>query len=349
MPINVRNLSIQQVIAHQVPKRDRSIDADAAITFSDAPIPGLQATKQNFFVERINASLLERAYSIVPLAGHVSTMPALVHGLIHDPSLLVSNSKDMARALYNAQRQVSNPGLVTVILGRLLDEPCVAVLKLEYREGMQIQPITTEAGEQTFSANILDDLTLTEDGRVFKASVFRSRTDEPAGLEGLASDDQRRPGSGQALADFFLNTFLGCTFATAPDRQTQEFYDAAVSFFDRLPDPEHRIEYRRALVATLLSPTPSISAPQFSEQFLRDEHKATFDAVFEERKVSMTAFDKDTRLIDSQIKRTRVRTVHGLSLSGPPEVMAERVSIEPGSGDEPARIVIADNVTKVGS
>jgi hypothetical protein len=349
MSINVRDLSVSHVIVHQVPKRDRSVDADEAITFSDTPIPGLQATKQNFFVERINASLIERAYSIVPLAGHVSTMPSLVHGLIGDPSLLVPNSKDMARALYNAQGVVSNPGLLAVILGQLLAEPCVAVLKLEYRDGMQIKPITTATGEQTFSADILDDLTLTEDGRVFKASVFRSRTDQPDGLEGLASDDQRRAGSGKALSDFFLNTFLGCTFATAPDRQTQEFYDAAVSFFDTLPDPEHRIEYRRALVATMISPALTLSAAEFSEQFLRDEHKAAFDATFEDRKVSMTAFDKDTRLIESQLKRTRLRTVHGITLSGTPDVMAELVTVEPGTDGRPGRIVIGDTITKITS
>ncbi len=60
----------------------------------------------------------------------------------------------------------------------------------------------------------------------------------------------------------------------AADRQTREFYDAATSYFETLGDPEQKIEYRRALTAALLAPATTISAPEFSEQFLRDEHKA---------------------------------------------------------------------------
>lgn len=347
--IQVRNLSIQQVIVHQVPKRDRSIDADDAITFSDAPIPDLDATRRNFFVERINGSLLERAFSIVPLAGRVSTMPELIVGLIANPAVLVDSSQHMARSLYNAQRTVSNPGLLTVILGQLGDDPCVAVLKLQYREGLRMQPIMTSDGRQTFSATIFDDLTLTEDARVFKAALFRSSNASVDGLEGLASDDQRRLGTGTELADFFLMTFLGCTFAAEPDRMTRDFYDGAVAFFDTLPDPEERIEYRRALVAALVSPVPSISAPEFAEQFLRDEHKADFDAVLTERNVPMTAFDKNLRLIEPQLKRTRLGTRHGLTILGPPEEIAARVSVASGEGDERPRIVIDDELSKVGA
>jgi hypothetical protein len=346
--IDLRTLSVTQVIVHQVPKRDRSIEADDAITFSDAPIPDLGSTDRNFFVERINASLIERAFSIVPLAGRVSTMPELVHELLGDAGRLVEISKDMARNLYNAQRKVSNPGLLTVLVGQSADGPCVAILKLQYREGMRIQPMRTADGQQTFSARIFDDLTLTEDARVFKASLFRATGLEVDKLEGLASDDQRKASSGSDLADFFLTTFLGCTFATAPDRQTRDFYDAASAFITTISDPELRIDYRRALVTALSSPAKSLSAPEFADQFLHDEHKTSYDRVFEERGVPTTAFDKDLRLVKNDIKRTRIETRGGLTISGSPDAIAERVTFVAAEGDEPAQIVVVDDVSKVG-
>lgn len=339
---SVRSLAVENVIVHQVPRRDRAVDADSAIRFSDAPIPDLDPARRNFFVERINGSLVERPFAIVPLVGEVNAMPSLVDGLMANADQLVETSKHMARALYNAQRKVSNPGLLTVVLGRLERKPCVVVLKLEYREGMQMRPMVTVDGQQTFSAAILDDLTLTEDARVFKAALFRSGGVGPEALEGLASDDQRRPGMGAELADFFLITFLGCRFASEPDRMTRDFYEAASEFIGRVPDVEQRIEYRRALVATLLSPSATIAASDYSEQFLRDEHKASFDAVLAERDAPRTAFDKDLTLIENKIKKTRVRTVHGLVIAGDPETVAERIVIERDGAGGHARIIVND-------
>lgn len=347
MAINLRHLSISEVVVHQVPKRDRSLSADAAITFSDAAIPDLDPTRRNFFGERINTSLLERSFEIVPLPGSVSKLPALIAGTIADSTTLVDTSKEMARALYNAQNRVNNPGLLTVVAGRLADEPCVAVLKLQHHEAMQMHPITTEDGHQTFSATILGDLTLTDDTRVFKAALFRAAGPGPLDLEGLASDDQRGTGLGADLADFWLVRFLGCGFATAPDRQTREFYDAATAYFDTLDDPDQKIEYRRALTAALLAPATTISAPEFSEQFLRDEHKAGYDRTMAERGVPTAAFDKDVSLIKNQLRRTRIITAHRLTIAGSPEEIEQRVTLEEATADAPARIIIKDRVSKV--
>jgi hypothetical protein len=234
------------------------------------------------------------------------------------------------------------------VLGKLADEPCAVVLKLQHHEAMRMQPITTEDGHQTFSATILGDLTLTDDTRVFKAALFRATGAGPRDLEGLASDDQRGSGLGADLADFWLLTFLGCGFAEAPDRSTRAFYDATNAFLETLPHPEHRIEYRRALVATLLSPAATMSPAAFSEQFLRDEHKAGYDRVLAERDVPQTTFDKDLGLVERYLKRTRLTTAHRLTITGPPDQIEARVTIERADGATPGRIVIEDDVSQVG-
>lgn len=347
MAINLRNLAISEIVVHQVPKRDRSLAADEAITFSDAAIPDLEPTRRNFFGERINTSLLERSFEIVPLPGPVTQLPPLIAGILADTTTLVDASKEMARALYNAQNRVNNPGLLTVVTGRLVDEPCVAVLKLQHHEALQMHPITIADGRQTFSATILGDLTLTDDTRVFKAALFHATGAGPLNLEGLASDDQRGAGLGADLADFWLLKFLGCGFATAPDRQTREFYDAARTYFDTLDDPGQKIEYRRALTAALLAPPTTISAPEFSEQFLRDEHKAGFEQTLAERGVPTAAFDKDIGLVKNQLQRTRIITAHRLTIAGSPDEIEKRVEVEEATAGAPARIVIEDDVSKV--
>jgi hypothetical protein len=345
MSIDVRGFAVGDVIVHKVPKRDRTVDADAAITFSDAVIPDMNATRRNFFVERVNGSLLERAFDVCPLVGHVSTVPSLIFGTLRDPKRLVATSQDMARALYNAQTKVNNPGLLTVIVGTLGAEPCLAVLKLEHTEGMRMEPIVVE-GNQTFSANIFDDLTLTEDARVFKASLFRADGDLST-LEGLASDDQRGAGNGADLANFFLGTFLGCELAAAPDQATRAFYEATSGYLEMLPDPEQRIEYRRALVVALLAPASTLSAPEFSEQYLRNEHKAGYDNYLLQQGVPLTAFDKDTRLIAGKLKQTKLRTRGKLTITGAPEAIEQLVHPEPGVDGRTGRIIIDDELTGV--
>lgn len=149
------------------------------------------------------------------------------------------------------------------------------------------------------------------------------------------------------MADFWLVKFLGCGFATAPDRQTRDFYDAATAFFDTLDDPEQKIDYRRALTAALLAPATTISAPEFSEQFLRDEDKAGYNRTLAERGVPTAAFDKDVTLIKDKLKRTRITTAHRLTIAGSPDEMTQRVRFEEATDGSPARIVIEDDVAKV--
>lgn len=346
MAIKLRNLAITEVIVHQVPKRDPAVSADDAITFSDAVIPDLDPTRRNFFGERINKSLLDRSFDIVPLTGP-GQLCDLVGKVLADPTQIVDASKDMARALYNAQNRVNNPGLLTVVTANIGTEACVAVLKLQHHEAMQMHPTTTTAGLQTFSATILGDLTLTDDNRVFKAALFRSTGPGLADLEGLASDDQRGAGLGADLADFWLVKFLGCDFATAPDRQTRDFYQAATAFFDTLPDPEERVEYRRALTVALLAPGTTISAPEFAKAYLRDEHKTDFDKTLADRGVGSAAFDKDTTLLKGKLKRTRITTTHRLTISGSPSEVESRVTFEQATATSPARIIIDDDVAGV--
>ncbi len=145
MAINLRNLAISDVVVHQVPKRDRSLSADAAITFSDAAIPDLDPTRRNFFGERINASLLERSFEIVPLPGRSPRSPSIA-GMIAQGTTLVDASKAMARALYNAHPRVNAPAAD----GRdppPVTEPCVAGAELQHDEAMQESDHTEDVAD----------------------------------------------------------------------------------------------------------------------------------------------------------------------------------------------------------
>ena len=343
MPVNVQNFQVDEVIVHDVPKRS-DLSADEAISFSEAPIPNIDAQRRNYFRERIAVSLASgKAHHVVRDPDQSSDVPHLIAFVLEQPEDLVEASQDLARALYASQSKVNNPGLLTIITGRVGQERCVSILKLQRQTGLRMQQITDDQGRRTYSSTVFDDLTLNDDTRVFKASVFRA--DAPANadaIEGLVSDDQRHADAHAEVSQFFLSRFLGCKLKEEADVATKRLHEVSREFFRTLDDPERELEYRAALTAELLRPSQTISPTEFAERHLRLNDRQRYLDYLGERGVAELAIDKDTDLIDRLLRRIIVKTGHGIRISGPPDVLNQRVTIEPATETTPGRIVIAD-------
>ncbi|MGC2372373.1 MAG: nucleoid-associated protein [Solirubrobacteraceae bacterium] len=343
MPVNVQNFQVDEIVVHDVPKHS-DLSADEAIKFSEAAIPNIDAQRRNYFRERIAISLASgRAHHVVRDPDQSSDVPQLIAFILERPEDLVEASQDLARALYAAQNRINNPGLLTVITGRVDQERCVSILKLQRQTGLRMQQITDDQGRRTYSSAIFDDLTLNDDTRVFKASVFR--TDEPAnadGIEGLVSDDQRHADAHVEVSQFFLSRFLGCKLKEEADVATKRLHRVSREFFRTLDNPALELEYRAALTAELLRPSQTISPTEFAERHLRVDDRQRYLDYLGERGVAELAVDKDTHLIDQLLRRIIVKTGHGIRISGPPDVLNQRVTIEPATETTPGRIVIAD-------
>jgi hypothetical protein len=343
MPVDVQNFQVDEVVVHDVPKHS-DLTADEAITFSEAPIPNIDAQRRNYFHERIAISLASgKAHHVVRDPDQPSDVPHLIAFILERPGDLVEASQDLARALYASQNKINNPGLLTVITGTVGVERCVSILKLQRQTGLRMQQITDDQGRLTYSSTIFDDLTLNDDTRVFKASVFRA--DAPAdadAIEGLVSDDQRNADAHAEVSKFFLSRFLGCKLKEEADVATKRLHEASRDFFKTLDDPERELEYRAALTAELLRPSPTVSPTEFAERHLRIEDRQSYLDYLGEHGVAEVAIDKDVELIDRQLRRIILKTGHGIRISGPAEVLKQRVTIQAATETTPGRIVIAD-------
>jgi hypothetical protein len=343
MPVDVQKFQVEDVVVHDVPKRsDR--DADDAITFSEAAIPNIDDARRNYFKERIAVSLRSgKAHHVIRDPEQPSDVPDLIAFILERPGDLVEASQDLARALYASQNKVNNPGLLTVIAGKVGPERCVGILKLQRQTGLRMEQITDDQGRRTYSSTILDDLTLNDDTRVFKASVFRA--DPPISadaIEGLVSDDQRHADANVEVSQFFLSRFLGCKLKEEPDVATKRLHEVSREYFALLGDPERELEYRAALTAELLRPSQTVSPTEFAERYLHLENRQGYLSYLNEHAIGELAIDKDIALIEPQLRRIIVKTGHGIRISGPAEVLGERLKIEPATEATPGRIVIAD-------
>ncbi len=217
--LDTGNLRVTQWVIHEIPKviRDRD-DISPKLSELVSPYDGEVA---RFFERKISDSLSKSKHEIQP-ADNERPVPILVVDHLTDTSdTLLDVSTSLAGHLFAAQSGAMSPGLLVVMEGTYQNaEPFVAVLKLEKEEGARAA--TTEVdGRSTFSVEYMKDLFLTGRTRVFKVSVFMVDDAKPPRLRGWISDPQSR---GIAVADFFLDIFLGCALVDDPKIATRQFH-----------------------------------------------------------------------------------------------------------------------------
>ena len=123
--------------------------------------------------------------------------------------------------------------------GRVDTGPCLAILKLQRTEGVNLERVGA-SGAETYSLEHLRRLMLTNDTKVFKVALFDSENVvEPDDVRALVSDKQRFSSPEKRMADFFLKTFLGCRLRDDPAQVTSAYYVAAEAYInEKVADPE---------------------------------------------------------------------------------------------------------------
>jgi hypothetical protein len=345
MAIDLSSVVVDDVIVHDVPEHQTDVSADDAVTLSETVMPDLDATRKNFFRERINRSLAGHAFEIIKDPDQPSQLPGLIINVIADRYQLVAASQQMAKALYAVQTKVNNPGLLTVITCHSGGRQLLGVLKLQRHEAMQMSMIETDDGK-TFSAAIFGDLTLTDDPRVFKASLFSANRRRETSLEGLVSDEQRGYHSRSEVANFFLSTFLGCKLKEAAEVATKRFYEVSRDFIGSIEDGENQRNYTVGLTATLTSPARTITPTEFAEQFIALPDRQNYLDYLEEHGVHEAAFDKNIRLVENRLRKIVLRTTQDIRIAGSPDAINDLLDFEEGEGDQPDRIIIRDRLDR---
>jgi hypothetical protein len=345
--MNVASLSIAQAIIHEITDRSLAPPTPPELVLSNALSP-LDEDLRDYFQKRIAESLARAAYPVIADPERSSPTPELVFAHLHDQRAdLVETSRAMARHLFDAQKSVSSsPGLLVVGTGTLSSGPCLAILKLQKHEGLNLERIG-DAGAETYSLEHLRRLMLTNETRVFKVALFDSPdVHEADDVSGLVSDKQRFSSPEKRMADFFLKTFLGCRLRDDPAQVTSRFYVAAERFInDAVSDPENRARYHRALLTELTSQTDTVSPKRFVEQHLDQANRAGFIAHVKADGVTAPHFPRDTTLIDSRLREEEYVLNSGIRVRGRPAAFEEHADIS--QDGEMLEMIIRDRLKSV--
>jgi hypothetical protein len=348
--VDIGTFFIQRAIIHQIPQAKRAAKAEHPILFSEAPSP-LDDTKRTYFRKRIVRSL-QNAFAVERDSDETSPVPGLM--LAHFASSgedadFVAMSQAIAAHLYACQGGSSSAGLAAVIEGTIAsgDTPgkCLAILKLEMEPGIHIEQAIVD-GKSTFEVT-LEDVTLTETTRVFKAGLF-PRFQEIVSLEGRVSDDQLESTTiGREIAEFFLCSFLGCRIRQTPSVQTKRFLESTTDFINGLSHDEVKLQYEVAVRAELESQTPILNPEEFARNYLLEGDRDDFVARFRSDDNTVETFVKDLDLIRAQVTKTWVEFDNGVRVTGPPEAVEQSVRAIRTATDDQGDPIVEARVRRV--
>jgi hypothetical protein len=343
MQVDLETLYVEKVVVHQIPQKLED-DSSLQPTFSDAESP-ITSELANYLRERLQKSLGAGTFPVVADPNTTSPVPAALEAYFHQEGDVVALSRLIGQHLFNSQTRQSPAGLLCVAATRLEGRRSLAVLKLEMEEAVRLEA-AEHAGKTTFTLQLLRDLVLNKNTRVFKVGFFE--LDSEGHLFGLVADKQRGFQPQNAVADFFLNKFLGCTLADAPEITTKRFFTLVQDFVnERVEDPVQKAQYQAALMSEMVSEEPAVSASTFAERYLEEEHQHELTRFVEESHFSADhTFEKDNQLIDSRLRRIQIEFSNGMILIGRPDVLDAHLRQTP-LGNGRARFEFEDSVKEI--
>jgi hypothetical protein len=344
-------LKLKRFAMHRVPEGD----VDGGPELSDVESPH-DAEIDAFFRRKVTGAFGQQALAIEPLEeddsevddgddangdgngdGDAATGAGAAAAILADKGQFIPQSRELAKALYDAQDSRNPEGILVVAEGEIDGKPCIAILKLEHEEGVRAD-LTGPAGQRAFNIQLLHDLLLTEKTRLFKAAVLRRKSTRSDKLIGIACDNQV-----DDLADFFLEDFLGCQLVENSDVTTERFFEAAEEFINGVDESERQARYEMALLANLQSAAQKVNPRQFArDHFVADDHQPFIDHL-QERGVPTREFVKDISLVEPRLKRIGYSFESGTKLIVPTDAWKKEVKVEKSHAGR-AKVTIDDTI-----
>lgn len=336
--MDVSRFSVESVIIHDIPKRGVG-NASTGPILSDE-CADLTTPLREFFQARVRSSLTTAGREITPLPPvdvpatdneparqvAVSPVPQAVAEFLAgtvDADTLVPFSKDIAHVLYEAHTLATSGGLLIVMLGTVVDRPAVALLKVEREEGLGLE-YQAVGDHHVMMVEHLNNIMMTQNTKVFKAGMFALYNNS---LSGFASDEQSGAAKIGKVAEFFLKTFLGCTYAETSAVLTLKFFKATEAFLSQRVGVAARAGYLQALLVEMHRGQPSVNVQTFAADHM-GELADDYLHEIQDAGIPLGGFQKNDQFVSDQMSRLQWTTESGTRIVAPSAEYGDSVKIE---------------------
>lgn len=342
MKKHLPNLEMKQLIVHEVPRPTAGSKAEPILSEVPSPLP---TEARTFFEEKTTETLGSKAFDVEFDPGTQSSIPQLVTATLGRKHGFVKMSCQAAVALASSHTGATSGGLLTVAECAIGTWPGLLLLKLEKEEGVRVERVGG-VGRRTLSVEHIRTLMLTSKTRVFKVGLFVRKGAKNGDILGLVCDPQQPRTSETGVAQFFLETFLGCRLTQQPDVVTRDFFHAFEGFLSAsVADPEVQTRYRMAVTSELASQDQTVDPKTFARKHLAIEHRKLLMGALELLGVPTSLFPKDTKLVKARLEKLRLDFQHGIHVIATREAAKERMKFKTLSNEQ-LEVTIRDKVIR---
>lgn len=337
MPLDLHGIHLESVAVHEIRKGTGGATAVLTDQLSD-----LDDDLRAFFQKRIiQVASSDDSFRAQFKNQTESPVPELCRELLTTarPDLLAA-SRSAARHLASVQTGANSGGLLLVGLAKHTGAPALIFMKLEHDQGVRIEREDLPDGKHIVRLQHVRDLILSERTKLFK-QAFVQRSEDAYFLE--VADMQRGFQSRMAVAQFFLDKFLGAETAVDARDATKRFVKAVEMLVEGIPTPGRQAEIRMDLSSELKSRKRTLTPSQFAHEHLAPEEIPPFENALRETGTPRH-FTKDTALVSAVVSKLRAVGEGGMILVGPTDEWRSRVTFaDPPAPGEDGTIIVRDN------
>lgn len=328
--INPGRISVEEFIAHQVPRTKKG-ETGRVPKFSEA-VPPRNTRNLDFFTRRLQRTLSDRGQPVEPDPKlQAAPVPPQLSAYLSAEADIIAVSQNAATHLHQVQpaSHYERESLFVATKLNVGGQLGIAVMKLEEEEGIHFTS-TTINGMPVLDVELYDNLTLTDNTRVFKAGAFWL---DQGQLYGLVSDDQQ--GQRGDIADFFLRSFLGCRHQRQPSLTTKDFYEATETWIaGSTMGDQDKLDAYDALKTEIRSQRATIDPVQFVRENFAPEHQDALRRHLANAGVPQAAFDKNVSRLGTRPMKSRLKTSSGITISGSADDIRDRVQSRELDGEQ---------------
>ncbi|MBI5215070.1 MAG: nucleoid-associated protein [Ignavibacteriae bacterium] len=354
MPFGFNNLLIKRIIVHEVYQRSDNRDIvppKYSTEFTTLDIKGI-ATLQ----ERIINALGNESYSLeMQING---TNPESVFDV--STKLIASADNDFKEIskklpLKLAQAQTSRiiPGGVVVVFDGTIgsnNKRFLGIIKAEIHSGFNIIE-----DDNVLSLEFLSDLLLTPQQKLYKIALFIENNSPqngsilPENYLVFVYDHNMTKSETQQAAQYFYETFLGCTFSPSDKKLTSDFYHYTKEFFETLNIPEDtKLDLETGLYTYLkVSQNNLISVTEFADEYLEPEQKDNYSEFMFDKGLPDRQINKDITYIMYKLRRRNIKFTSDVKISSPSDNFEDLVHIISKTEDDRTIVSIKGTIKKV--
>lgn len=296
MKAKLTDLHIREIIIHPIRRWKPDHGADLPRQTPAKGLSTINHEEREFLQDKMAQAGSSRTHDIQPeptMIKNGNEQPDRIMKLLQGRGDLVKDSIQIADDLAAAQgKQTGNDYLLLIGTGKCKNQPVVFMFTMQGEQA--IQAINGEPGKP-IELQKIKSLVLNQKAKLEKMVVFEMNTTHAIGI---VEDSVMKGG-----AQYFLQDFLGCETIEKSWKHTQQFYKATMATINSSVVLEaDKIALTDALHAEIRAVPTSIDIEAFAQKHVNAAYRPMFEAELAKRKLGLFTINKDTRLIEADMK-----------------------------------------------